>query len=101
MKTFAVTNRSRELKRLLKVAKREDVVLRTPDGDEFVLSLIDDFDYELSRQRQNEKLMAFLDERARQARKEKGIPLEEVKRRLGVNSHGDKVPRRKARSHSR
>jgi hypothetical protein len=96
VKTITVTNRSRELKRLLEIAKDEDLVLRTPEGDEFVLSVIDDFEQEIALQRQNKKLMAFLDVRFRQARQHKSIPLEEVKRQLGVSSHGTKVSRRKA-----
>ncbi|MBY0524818.1 MAG: hypothetical protein K2R98_15545 [Gemmataceae bacterium] len=101
MKSVPITNRSQELKRLLQMAKREDVVLQTPEGDEFILQLVDDFDYELARQRGNKKLMAFLDERLRQARKEPNIPLEEVEQQLGLNSHGKKVTRRKAGPHPR
>ena len=50
MKTVTVTNRSRELKRLLEIARHEDLVVRTPEGDEFVLSAIDDFAQEIARQ---------------------------------------------------
>ena len=88
MKTVSITNRSQELKRLLKLAQREEVIVRTPDGDEFLLSLVDDFDVELSRQRRNKKLMAFLDERFREGRTGKNIPLKDVARQLGLNSHG-------------
>ncbi len=101
MKTIVVTNRSRELKRLLEIAKQEDLVLRTRDGEEFMLSAVDGFAQEIALQRQNQKLMAFLDQRFREARQEKGIPLEEVKRRLGLDSHDAKGSRRKARTHSR
>jgi len=84
MKIVAISRGSEELKRVLRIAKREDVVLRAPAGETALLSLIDDFDYEIGAQRQNKKLMAFLEERFRRARKEKGIPLEEVERRLGL-----------------
>jgi hypothetical protein len=83
------------------MAKQEDLVLRTRDGDEFILSVIDSFEQEIALQRQNKKLMTFLDERFRKARQEKGIPLEEVQRQLGLNSHDAKVPRHQARAHPR
>lgn len=101
MKTVAVTNRSREMRKLLELAKKQDVVVRTSDGDEFVLSLIDDFDVELALQRKNKKLMAFLDKRLREGRRQEGIPLDEVKRRLGLNSDGEKISRRQAGPHPR
>jgi hypothetical protein len=44
--------------------------------------LEDDFAQEIVRTRQNAKLMAFLDERARQSQT---IPLDEVKRQLGLS----------------
>jgi hypothetical protein len=51
------------------------------DGAEFILKPIDDFDEEIRRTRASKELMAFLEERA----KEPGaIPLEEVKRELGL-----------------
>lgn len=43
-------------------------------------STVDDFDHEIVRTRRNKKLMALLDERARQTRT---ISLDEVKRQLG------------------
>ena len=100
MKTVAITNRSRELKRLLELAKQDDVVMRTPEGEEFMLCVVDDFEHEIAQQRRNKKLMAFLDERFRQARAQPGIPLAQVRKQLGLNSHG-KVSRRKAGPHSR
>jgi predicted NodU family carbamoyl transferase len=86
---------------MLEIARQEDLVLRAPDGQEFILSAIDDFEHEIALQRQNQKLMAFLDERFRQARQEKGIPLEDVKRQLRMNSDASKDSRREARSHPR
>lgn len=84
MKTVSIRRCPGELRRILTAAAQEDVVVRPPQGGEILLSLIDDFDYEIAAQRRNPKLMAFLEERFRQARKEKGVPLEEVKRRLGL-----------------
>jgi hypothetical protein len=84
MKTAMIDRRSQELHRILKAARRDDVILRTATGDEVLMSFIDDFDYEVAAQRRNKKLMRFLEERSREAHTEKGIPLEEVRRRLGL-----------------
>lgn len=86
MKIVAITRCSLGLQRILKIVQKVDVVLRSSKGGEFLLSQIDDFDYELAAQRRNKKLMDFLDERIAQARKQEGIPLAEVKRRLGASS---------------
>ena len=86
MKTVTVTKRSRELRELLEIAQGQDLVAQTPGGDAFPVSLIDDFGYEVAQQRQNRKLMAFLRERFRESRKQKGVPLAEVKRPLGLDN---------------
>jgi hypothetical protein len=83
MKTVTVTGDSAEIRALLEQARDEDVIVRMEDGSEFMLSAVDDFDHEIALTRRNEKLMALLDERARQTQT---IPLEEVKRQL---SFGD------------
>lgn len=83
MRTVAI-RWSPQVRRIVKLAQKEDVVLRSIEGDQVLLSLIDEFDYEVAAQRRNKRLMAFLKERFRRARKEKGIPLEEVRRRLGL-----------------
>jgi hypothetical protein len=46
-----------------------------------MLTAIDDFDEEIAQTRRIVQLMALLDERGKQAQ---AIPLEEVKRRLGL-----------------
>ncbi len=81
MKTINLSNLTIDLTALLDQANDEDVVVRLADGREFLLSAVDDFDIEVAQTRQNEKLMALLEERARQART---LPLDEVKRRLGL-----------------
>lgn len=95
MRTIAIRRCSQELQRILKTARKRDVILRSAEGDEGILALIDDFDYELAAQRRNKKLMAFLKERFRRARKEERVPLEEVRRRLGLPPLlADRVARR-------
>lgn len=83
MKTITVSENSVEILALLEQARDEDVIVRLADGSEFVLSAVDEFDIEIAQTRQNQKLMALLDERAKQTQT---IPLDEVKRRLGLNS---------------
>ncbi len=82
MKTIDLTNAPSTVPELLKLAEEENVIIRTPDGKEFVIADIDDFDREIVLTRQNEELMRLLDERA----KEKAIyTLEQVKERLGLD----------------
>ena len=81
MKTVNLSNLTNELTAPLDQANDEDVVVRLVDGREFLLSAVDDFDIEIAHTRQNEKLMALLEERARQTLT---VPLDEVKRRLGI-----------------
>ena len=101
MKTVNISKQAKTINALLEKARDEDLIVQAADGTEYLLSLIDDFDREIAQQRHSEKLMAFLDERFRQAKKEKGISLEEVKRQLGLDSNAKKVSRRKTRPHSR
>lgn len=83
MKTVKISSASAEIRALLEQARDEDVIVRMADGSEFLLSAIDDFDHEIVRTRRNEKLMTLLDERGRQIQT---IPLEEVKRQLGLDT---------------
>ena len=81
MKTVNMSNPTNELTALLDQANDEDLVVRLADGREFLLSAVDDFEIEIAQTRQNAKLMALLEERARQTRT---LPLDEVQRRLGI-----------------
>lgn len=81
MKTITIPTQSAEINALLEQASKEDLLLKTADGNEFVLSAVDDFDLEIARTRQNEELMALLEKRSRQT---KTLSLEEVERRLGL-----------------
>lgn len=82
MKTITLPEPSAEIKPLLEGAREEDVIVRLADGRECLLSAVDDFDLEITKTRQHEKRMAFLDERAKQPHT---IPLDEVKRQLGLS----------------
>ena len=81
MKTVAVPPQAAEIHALLEQARDDELLVRAADGSEFLLTAIDEFDREIARTRQNAKLMALLDERAKQS---KTIPLDEVKRQLGL-----------------
>ncbi len=85
MKTVTVSKRAKAINALLKRARQENLILKSPDGCEFILAEVDDFNREIELTRQNKKLMEFLDLRARQT---KTIPLEEVKVQLGLNKQG-------------
>jgi hypothetical protein len=76
MKTVIVSRRARSINALLEQARQENLIVRSPDGCEFVLAEIDDFDSEIELTRQNEQLMELLDRRARQPAT---VSLQEVK----------------------
>jgi hypothetical protein len=81
MKVIPVSPQATEINGLLDQARHEEVLLQSADGSEFLLVAVDDFAQEVLRTRQNERLMAFLDERAKQTQT---VPLDEVKRQLGL-----------------
>jgi hypothetical protein len=81
MKTINVSPHSPEIEALLQQAREEDFIVRSVDGSEFMLVAMDDFDEEIVRTRKNTRLMALLEERARQT---ETVPLAEVKRQLGL-----------------
>jgi hypothetical protein len=82
MKTVTIPPQATDVNVLLEQAREEDILVRAADGTEFMLSAVEDFDREVARTRQNAKLMALLDERAKQTQT---VPLAEVKRRLGLD----------------
>jgi hypothetical protein len=81
MKTIDFAQAPPDVALLLDQARSDDLILRLADGSEFLLVAIDDFDGEIARARNNPKLMALLESRAKQTAT---IPLDEVKRRLGL-----------------
>jgi hypothetical protein len=83
MKTIEITQTPPDVAALLDQAREDDVVVRLSDGSEFLLVAVDEFDREVARTRANPRLMALLDARAAQT---ETIPLDEVKRRLGLDA---------------
>jgi hypothetical protein len=88
MKTVIVSTRARTLNALLKEAEDGGLILRAPDGREFIVAEIDDFDREIELTRKNKKLMKLLEQRGKQS---KTVGLAEVKAQLGL----DRPPREK------
>ena len=82
MKTVTVSTRTKTLVALLKRAKRGGLILRSPDGHEFVLAEIDDFNREIELTRQNKKLMKLLDERGKQT---ETLKVAQVRAQLGLS----------------
>lgn len=91
MKTIHVSTRSKAVRALLEKARKEDVIVQAADGSEFMVTAIDDFDREIAATRRNKKLMAYLDECARETEL---IPMEDVRRRLGLSPKKTKNARR-------
>ena len=81
MKTIDLPHASSDVTELLKQASADDLVVRLPDGSEFMLVAIDEFDQEIARSRANPRLMALLESRAKQPAT---ISLDAVKRQLGL-----------------
>ncbi len=68
MKTIDLSDQTPTLQELLHLASGENLVLKTPDGKEFVLAEVDDFDREIGLTRQQPELMTLLAERSRPGR---------------------------------
>jgi hypothetical protein len=81
MKEITISPTQAEIGSILECAREEDVLLRTADGSEFLLTAIDDFEREIARTRENKELMALLDERRKET---PAIPWEQAKRELGL-----------------
>jgi hypothetical protein len=81
MKTVKVSKQSRALRSLLKSARRESLILRSPEGQEFILAEIDDFNREIELTRGNSSLIRFLASRAKQRA---AFSIEEARRQLNI-----------------
>ena len=82
MKTVTVSKRSKGINALLKQARRQNLILRSPEGHEFILAELDDFDREIELTRQNKQLREML---ARRAKQTKTVSLQEAKAQLGLD----------------
>jgi hypothetical protein len=82
MKTLKVSTKAKTINSLLKKARRGGLILRSSEGQEFILAQIDDFKREIELTRQNKALMKLLDFRAKQT---KTFKASEVKKQLGLD----------------
>lgn len=81
MKTIELLSEAApSLKELLELADQESLLLKTPDGREFILSEVDGLSQEVEQIRNNPELMKFLAQRSQ----EKKFSLEQVKQKLGL-----------------
>jgi len=95
MQVQMVSTKPKTLSDLLKKARRKDLFLQSPDGEQFVLARVtnlqafyigssDDAEREIEMTRKNKRLSKFLDERGAASKTGKGKSLAEVRRRLGL-----------------
>ena len=81
MKSIDLSISPATLTELLDLASQENLILKTPDGREFVLAEVDDLADEIALIRKNDELMDLLAERSKEPGK---YSLAEVKSRLGI-----------------
>ncbi|MBM4033456.1 MAG: hypothetical protein FJ291_16965 [Planctomycetes bacterium] len=86
MKTIAIPSTARRLNDLFKKARRKSLILKSHEGDRFVLAPLDDWEvFEVGDDiTENKELMRFLAERKRNARNGRTYSLAEVKAELGL-----------------
>jgi hypothetical protein len=82
MKVIELERAHPTLDELIQLAKKELVVLRRPDGSVFALSQVDDFDVEVELLKNNPEFLKFL---KRLSKEKATIPLEELRKELGLN----------------
>jgi len=75
MKTIDLKKEKLDLDGVIKIARREPVLLVTPDGKEFCIAEADDFDREVEALRGSQAFQRFLDERSASTKR---ITLEEI-----------------------
>lgn len=81
MKTLNISPRAKTINTLLRKARSGGLILRSSQGNEFVLAEIDDFDREVKLTRQNTALMKFLDRRGKRT---KTVNARGVRKQLGL-----------------
>jgi hypothetical protein len=81
MKTIDLAAESVTLKKLLQFAGEENVILRTAEGREYLLAIIDDFAEEVAQVRKNDALMKTLKDRSQE---EPAYTLAEVRKKLKI-----------------
>ena len=85
MKTVNLEKEKLNLKDVINLARREPVLLITPDGKEFCIAEADDFEKEVDALRGSQAFQKFLDERSSCTQR---IPLEEIEKELEEEKAG-------------
>lgn len=79
MKTVNLEEEKMNLKEVINLARKEPVLLLTPDGEEFFISEADDFEKEVETLRRSTAFQRFLDERSECKHR---VPLEEIEKEI-------------------
>ena len=79
MKTINLEKEKLDLKEVINLARKEPVLLLTPDGKEFFISEADDFEKEVEMLRGSHAFQKFLDERSMCKHR---IPLEDIEKEI-------------------
>lgn len=80
MKTVNLEKEKMDLKEVINLARKEPVLLLTPEGEEFFISEADDFEKEVEALRGSTAFQRFLDERSES--KQHRVPLEEIEKEI-------------------
>lgn len=81
MKVIELTKSENSLQELLKIARRETVILRQANQQGYVLAPIDETDLEVEVLRNNKEFMAYLDQLSKQ---KATLSLEDVEKELDL-----------------
>ena len=96
MKTVNISSRAKTVNALLKMARRKNIILRSTNGEQFILSPIqnwevfdidyigDDFDKEVKATVKNKKLMNYLADRKKKNAGKPRYSIKEVRKELGL-----------------
>ena len=79
MKTINLSSHQLSVIELLRMARNDALLVKSQDGDTFIISTADEFDSEVELLRQNHSFLAMLDEFKKE---ENAISFEEVERNL-------------------
>lgn len=81
MKTITLNDTNLTALELLKLAEKEAIIIMEKDGKEYVISLIDDFNYEVESLKNNQEFLNFLERRNQSQQK---VSLTEARKILGI-----------------
>ena len=89
MKTVNLKDEKLDLETVINLARKETVVLLTPDGKEFVIAEADDFEQEVAALRNSQAFQRFLTERSKSIGR---IPLEEIEAEIEKELAAERKP---------